>query len=69
MANSTISGLTAAGALSGTEKLPLVQGGTTKRTTLADIATFAIAPAQVAALTAASAFAGTETFPVVQTTT
>jgi hypothetical protein len=41
MANTSISGLTAAGALTGTEILPLVQAATTKRSTLADLATFA----------------------------
>ena len=38
MANLKISELTASGALTGTEELPIVQGGTTVRTTTQDIA-------------------------------
>jgi hypothetical protein len=38
MADLPISGLTAAGALSGTEPLPIVQGGATKKTTVQDVA-------------------------------
>jgi len=41
MTDSTISGLPAAGTLAGTEPLPIVQGGTTKKTTVADIASLA----------------------------
>jgi hypothetical protein len=38
MADLPISGLTAAGALAGTEPLPIVQGGATKKTTVQDVA-------------------------------
>jgi len=41
MADLKISALTSAGALAGTEPLPIVQGGTTKKTTVQDIANLA----------------------------
>jgi len=41
MADLKISALTSAGALAGTEPLPIVQGGTTKKTTAQDIANLA----------------------------
>lgn len=47
MADTKISALTAAGALTGSEAVPVVQGGATKRTTLAAVAALAAAPAGV----------------------
>ena len=38
MADEKISALTSAGALAGTEPLPIVQGGDTKKTTVQDVA-------------------------------
>lgn len=43
MANKKITGLTAAGALSGTEPIEIVQGGVNKQTTTQDIADLAAA--------------------------
>lgn len=51
MADTKISALTAASTLDGTEQVPLVQGGVTKRTTVADIRTVDV----VKALTATQA--------------
>jgi hypothetical protein len=42
MADLPISGLTAAGALAGTEPLPIVQGGATKKTTVQDVANLGV---------------------------
>jgi hypothetical protein len=44
MADLKISALTSAGALAGTEPLPIVQGGSTKKTTVQDIADLAATP-------------------------
>ena len=44
MADLKISALTSAGALAGTEPLPIVQGGTTKKTTAQDIANLKATP-------------------------
>jgi hypothetical protein len=44
MADSTISGLTAAGTLTGTEEVAIVQSSSTKKTTVRDMAELVIAP-------------------------
>jgi hypothetical protein len=44
MADEKISALTSAGALSGTETLPIVQGGVTKKTTVQDVADLKATP-------------------------
>jgi len=44
MADEKISALTSAGALAGTEPLPIVQGGVTKKTTVQDVANLKATP-------------------------
>jgi hypothetical protein len=64
MADLKISALTSAGALAGTEPLPIVQGGTTKKTTAQDIANLKVAVASVSAGTNISV-TGTATNPII----
>jgi hypothetical protein len=64
MADLKISALTSAGALAGTEPLPIVQGGSTKKTTAQDIANLKVAVASVAAGTNISV-TGTATNPII----
>jgi len=64
MADLKISALTSAGALAGTEPLPIVQGGSTKKTTAQDIANLKVAVASVSAGTNISV-TGTATNPIV----
>lgn len=55
MADEKISALTSAGALSGTETLPIVQGGVTKKTTVQDVANLVTAGnANITTITAAA---------------
>ena len=44
MADEKISALTSAGSLAGTEPLPIVQGGVTKKTTVQDVANLKATP-------------------------
>ncbi len=64
MADLKISALTSAGALAGTEPLPIVQGGSTKKTTAQDIANLKVAVASVSAGTNISV-TGTATNPII----
>jgi hypothetical protein len=64
MADEKISALTSAGALAGTEPLPIVQGGVTKKTTVQDVANLKVAVATVSAGTNISV-TGTSTAPII----
>lgn len=64
MADTKISLLTSAGALAGTEPLPIVQGGVTKKTTVQDVANLKVAVATVSAGTNISV-TGTSTAPII----
>ena len=64
MADTKISLLTSAGALAGTEPLPIVQGGVTKKTTVQDVANLKVAVATVTAGTNISV-TGTSTAPII----
>ena len=64
MADTKISLLTSAGALAGTEPLPIVQGGVTKKTTVQDVANLKVAVTTVTAGTNISV-TGTSTAPII----
>jgi len=68
MANTTISNLTAAATLTGTEIVPIVQSAATVRTTVTDIATFSNTPVTLAyAATVSPASSGKITYRVTMT--